>query len=134
MTKADALDPANWQLDPATVSATLAAAPKAVLPKAKKKWEKRYTVVPYAWQERLRDCTAISTYRLALYLAYEWWRNGGLRIRLSNAVIAAEGVGRTAKLDSLRELERLGLVQVDWRSRKAPLVTCLLMDGLPERR
>jgi hypothetical protein len=132
MTKADALDPANWHLDPATVSATLAAAPKPR--KAKKKWEKRYTIVPYAWQERLRDCKAISTYRLALYLVYEWWRNGGCRIRLSNGVLAAEGVGRTAKLDSLRELERLGLVQVDWRSRKAPLVICLLVDGLPAGR
>jgi hypothetical protein len=99
-----------------------------------RKWERRYTIFPYAWQVRLRDCKASSTYRLALHLLYEHWRSGGHRIRLSNVALATEGVGRTAKLHGLRELERVGLVQVEWRPKKAPLVTCVLVGDLPAGR
>jgi hypothetical protein len=102
-------------------------APKPGTLKGKEKWKRRYTIFPYAWQERLRSCQAGSMYRLALHLLYEHWRNGGRSIRLANVALAAEGVGRTVKLDGLRELERLGLVKVEWRSKKSPIVTCLLV-------
>lgn len=103
----------------------LAPKPGAPKPKHKGKWKRQFTRFPYAWQVRLQDCKAGSTYRLALYLLYEHWRNGGRRIRLSNGVLA--GVDRTTKWDGLRVLERAGLVQIERRQRKAPLVTCLLV-------
>jgi hypothetical protein len=120
-----------------TIELVLSSAPVAPKPEPKKgktKWARYYTLFPYSWQEKLRGCKAGSVFLLALYLLYEWWRNGGRRIKLANGVMAAEGVGRSVKLDSLRELERRGLVQVDWRSKKSPHVTCLLMEDLPKNR
>jgi hypothetical protein len=133
MNKHDPFDPANLRIDP--TDPAFAAKPDTPNPKRKtSKWKRQFTLFPYTWQERLQGCKAGSTYRLALYLLYEHWRNRGRRIRLSNGVLAAEGVRRTVKLDGLRELERAGLVQVQWRLHKAPLVTCLLVGDLPENR
>ena len=124
----DPFDIENLCLPSGLVEKLATAKPKA------SKWKRHYTIFPYAWQERLRDCQAGSTYRVAVYLVYEHWRNEGRRIRLSNGVMAAEGVSPTAKLRGLRALESAGLVKVDWRSRKAPVVTCLLMEGIPTRQ
>ena len=130
MNKHDPFDPANLRIDP--TDPAFAPEPDAPNPKRKGKWKRQFTRFPYAWQVRLQDCKAGSTYRLALYLLYEHWRNGGRRIRLSNGVLAAEGVDRTTKWDGLRILERAGLVRVERRQRKAPLVTCLLVGDLQE--
>jgi hypothetical protein len=123
----DLSDPAFAHLSDPTIAPKTGGQPK----RKASEWKRYYTLFPYSWQERLRGCKAGSIFLLALYLLYEHWRSGGHRIRLSNGVLAAEGVGRNAKLDGLRELERRGLVQVEWRPRRAPLVTCLLMGTVP---
>jgi hypothetical protein len=131
MTKADQFDLAKIRLDPTDpVHATAKHARKRKDPS---KWERRYTQFPYAWEERLRDCKAAgSTYRLALYLLYAHWRNGGRRIRLSNGVLAAAGVDRTTKWVGLRALEQAGLIKVEYRQRKAPMIECLRLGDLQE--
>jgi hypothetical protein len=92
-----------------------------------KKWRRQYVQFPWAWVERLQVVKRISTYRLALLLVYEHWRTGGRPIVLSNALVMAEGVSRRTKWNALVELERLGLVRVERRSRRSPrLVLCHL--------
>ena len=104
--------------------------PRQGAPKKKtaKKWKRQYVRVPWSWIERLQASKSIGAYRLALFLAYEHWRNGGKPIELTNATTTNEGVPRSTKWRSLLELERLGLVRIRHRNPKSPLVYPLLDD------
>jgi uncharacterized membrane protein len=62
--------------------------------------------VPLLWVERL-DGAGGQTYRVALWLLIE-------------------GVSRQAKWKALRDLERRGLITVERRSRRSPLVRVLV--------
>jgi hypothetical protein len=92
----------------------------------KAKWQRKFIRVPWAWVDRLKTANRGSTYRLALLLVYEHWRNGGQPIRLSNAMLAGDGVTRKSKWRALRELEQLGLIKVESHPRKSPMVILLL--------
>jgi hypothetical protein len=87
--------------------------------------QRHFVRVPVLWVERLAEARHLATYRLALYLLYRSWKTGSRSITLSNGVLAAEGITRWTKWRALRELERLGLVGVERRQRKAPRVTVL---------
>jgi hypothetical protein len=104
---------------------TLASAAKA----RKKKWRRRFIKFPWTWADRLKATNRGSTYRVALHLVYEHWRSGSRAIELANMALAEVGVKRRAKWRALRELEQLGLIKVEARSRKSPLVT-LLVDPM----
>jgi hypothetical protein len=94
--------------------------------KAESKWQRRFVRVPWSWIDRLKTTNRVSTYRLALYLIYEAWRNDGRPIRLANVALAEDGITRSAKRMALEELEQLGLIKVRRRPRKSPLVTVIL--------
>jgi hypothetical protein len=85
-----------------------------------KKWRRHYVQFPWAWVERLQAARRVSTYRLALLLAYEHWRTGGRPIVLTNALSMAEGLSRRSKWRALAELETLGLVKVERKRRRSP--------------
>jgi hypothetical protein len=91
----------------------------------KTKWRRQFIRFPWSWMDRLRATRHCATYRLALLLIYEHWRNGGQTITLSNLATAQEGITRQRKWGGLRELEQLGLIKIERRSRKSPLVTVL---------
>lgn len=93
----------------------------------KTKWQRKFVRVPWLWLDRLKGVNRGSTYRVALLLIYQYWRNGGQPIRLSNTQATADGVSRYSKGRALNELERLGLVKVERRTRKSPEVTLKLM-------
>jgi hypothetical protein len=97
--------------------------PKGATRKAK--WQKKFVHVPWAWVDRLREARYIGTYRVALHLLYEHWRNGGRSVVFPNGASKEAGVSRRVKWHALRELERLGLVAIERRQRKSPLVTPL---------
>ena len=86
----------------------------------RKKWRRQYVQFPWVWIERLQAAKRISTYRLALMLVYEGWRTGGRPVVLTNTLALAEGVSRRTKWNALIELEGLGLVRVERRTRKSP--------------
>jgi hypothetical protein len=92
----------------------------------KAKWQRKFVRVPWAWIDRLKTSNRGSTYRLALLLIYEYWRTGSRPIRLSNAMLAGDGITRKSKWRALRELEQLELVKVERRPRKSPVVTLLM--------
>jgi hypothetical protein len=96
---------------------------KAAPAKKATKWKKRFVRVPWLWVERLRGARHVSTPNLALHLLYEHWRTGGQAIALPNSVV--EGMPRRQKWRALRELEELGLIKIERRPRKSPLVTVL---------
>jgi hypothetical protein len=88
------------------------------------KWKKHFVRLPWFWVERLRDARHLATHNLAYHLLYEHWRKGsGQAVALSNS--AAEGIQGRRKWRALRDLERLGLIKIECRHRKSPLVTML---------
>jgi len=102
---------------------------EAAAPKHKrKKWQKRFVSVPLAWADQLKTCDSAATFKLALLLLYEHWHSSGSTIRLTNPLAAKWGILPDAKSWSLAYLERMGLISVEKRSRKTPLVTVLHAD------
>ena len=80
--------------------------------------------VPCFRIERLAQARYTVTYRVALHLLYQHWKTRGRPIPLANGVLRMEqGVARTTKWRGLRELEQLGLVKIERRRRRSPLVT-----------
>jgi hypothetical protein len=89
-----------------------------------KRRRQHFVQVPMGWVEALRVARYINTYRVALYLLYQHWKDRGRSpIPVSNVALALAGVSRREKWRALVELERFGLIEVVRRARKAPLVT-----------
>jgi hypothetical protein len=118
----DPFDVEALRIDPADPTFV----PRGVVGSKKKKWKRKFVRVPWTWLDRLKATNCASTYKLALFLIYEHWRNGGRAIRLANAALAEVGVSRRTKGPALRELERFELIKVDRHLRKSPLVTLLV--------
>jgi hypothetical protein len=87
--------------------------------------QQQFIKFPLIWLERLKTGRGV-TYRLALHLLYQHWKTGGQPVRLSNVAVATAGVTRRSKWNALTELERAGLVRVEKRPRRSPVVTLLV--------
>jgi hypothetical protein len=96
------------------------------IPTSTRHRRQQFVKFPWTWVERLRAARHISTYRVALHLLHYNWRTGKRVITLSTIILEGEGVDRRAKWRALAELERVGLVQVERRDRKSPLVTLVV--------
>jgi hypothetical protein len=94
--------------------------------KSKRKgWQRLCTVIPREWELRLLQAKRISTYRLAHELLYLHWYGKGAPITVSAKVARAAKISATSKWKALTELERLGLIEVDRKPRKAPRAALL---------
>ena len=91
-----------------------------------KRRRKRFVIFPQLWIERLASARHIATYRVALRVLQ---RNGQTRGKTFPVPNNIEGVGRWAKSAALSELEQLGLICLERRERKSPIVTVLTMDA-----
>lgn len=102
--------------------------PKGTTPR-KVKWRKQFVRVPWTWIDRLKPARHAVTYRIALHLLYQHWRTGGKPIMLSNVALIDEGIAPGTKWRGLRELEQAGLIQIERRRRKSPIVTLFFTEG-----
>jgi hypothetical protein len=67
-----------------------------------------------------------SDYIIFTMLIYRAFRTGSQTFEMSNDLPMVHGVGRMAKLRSLARFERAGVIQIEHRGRKAPIVTLLV--------
>jgi hypothetical protein len=85
--------------------------------------------IPLDWLQR----AAILSGK-ALHLGVVLWFRAGvvgsMRLKLSNADLAAMGVGRDAKYEGLERLRAAGLIAIEQQPGRAPTVT-LLLAGNP---
>jgi hypothetical protein len=89
----------------------------------------RYFVkVPWDWVVRL-DGASGQTYRLALNLLFLHWKGRGASITLANRTLESDGIPPQTKRRALRDLERRGLVTVNWRENRSPVVHVLVDAG-----
>jgi hypothetical protein len=88
--------------------------------------EREFIRFPRVWEKRLETSTSANTYRVALLVLFQHWKANGKPFILSNIATETGGVSRFGKWRSLRELEQLGLIRVEARPKKSPLVTVLV--------
>jgi hypothetical protein len=81
----------------------------------------KFIMFPLAWFEALNGATG-ATYRVAIYLLYLHWKDGGGAIKLPNGMLKIDGVSRQAKWRALGDLERRGLITVERRPSRSPLI------------
>jgi hypothetical protein len=103
----------------ATIRAT-----KVSVSRKERKRREQFVMVPFSWIEKLDGATG-QTYRVALLLLHEHWRRRGQPIRVNNCMVVNVGISRQSKWRALSELERHGLITVERRPRKSPVVRVL---------
>jgi hypothetical protein len=88
---------------------------------------RKFVKFPKMWRLRLAETRANGcAYRLALYLLDQaYWSR---QVPLSTARMRKFGVGRDGKRTGLRQLRRAGLIAVEERPRKSPIVTVRFVD------
>lgn len=91
-------------------------------PSRTEKRRRHFIKVPMHWAEQLQKARYIATYRVAHHLLYQNWKTGGQPIQLANGVLAQAGISRRQKWRALAELEHLGLIRIERRTRKSPLI------------
>jgi len=85
--------------------------------------------MPLIWADRLNGARLVATYKVALHLLHEEFKDHGISIRLANGALEAKGVTRWQKWRAIEELEGLGLIEVKRRPRKSPEITLLYPEG-----
>jgi hypothetical protein len=82
--------------------------------------------MPWGWADALAsNDVGGKVWAVACHILYETWRAKGQPIKVPNGMLERFGVSRDAKIRALHKLEQLGLVSVEWRPRKSPIVTIL---------
>jgi DNA-binding transcriptional ArsR family regulator len=100
-------------------------------PSTNKPLRRRYLKgpIPWTWLE-----TASRLPGKALALGMLLWREAGMDgigpVTITNAKVATLGIDRSAKSRAVADLERAGLVRVERRPRRNPLVTLVATTNL----
>jgi hypothetical protein len=97
---------------------------RAATPKKLERRRRHFISVPMVWFERLAGASG-QTYRIALCLLYLAWRARGEPIQLANGLLRVDGVSRYSKWRALDELERRGLIVIERRPRRSPIIKLL---------
>jgi hypothetical protein len=116
--KDDPFDLQNLRM-PAEDAERLGAVPRKI-----QKRRRQFAILPMTWWEKLEGASG-QTCRVAWYLLYENWKNKGKPIKLANEMLERSGISHDAKSKALRELARRGLIAMDGRRCKSPMVTVL---------
>lgn len=90
-------------------------------------------MTPLEWSHRLSRPKHAYTRAVADCLLYLEWRGKGKPLRLSNVALQEWGVSSRDKSRALKELEVLGLIEVERRKGKSPRIT-LFKPGPPITR
>jgi hypothetical protein len=116
--KDDPLYLENLRLTPQMV------AERKIEPRKVRKRRKHFVQVPWIWIEKLHGATG-HTHQIALRLLYQDWRQKqweGGPVKLPNGMLEYDGISQPSKWRALIDLEKRGLVTVERRPRKSPLV------------
>jgi len=108
--------------DPFDIAGLRIAPGSSVVARRSERRKYQFVKVPMTWADRLGSAKYAATFKVAHRLLHEHWRGGGLPIQLANVALARNGVSRHQKWRALGELERLGLVRIERRVRKSPIV------------
>jgi hypothetical protein len=85
------------------------------------KRRQHFIMVPFDWLERLKGAGG-QIWHVALHLQYLHWKGKGKPITLANGMLEYDGINRRTKWWALAELEQRGLISIERRKGKSPLI------------
>jgi hypothetical protein len=87
---------------------------------------KRFVQVPLWWAEAATKATT-PTALVLIYLLHASWKARSTTFPLPNGYLKQHGVSREVKRRVLHKLETAGLITIERRPRKSPLVTLVVI-------
>jgi hypothetical protein len=102
---------------------------RRITPQKIAKRREHWVRYPMSWIELMEDASG-KTFIVILLLLYLYWKGKGAPIKLANGMLKAGGVSRDAKWRALIYLERRGLIYVERRSKRSPIVTVHILRGV----
>jgi hypothetical protein len=118
VTDDDPLDLDGLRLPPEMVRERPVGVPERI-----KKRQGQFVILPLALVDKVARQSRDKTFAVLCHLLHLEWKQGGGPIKVPNGFLEKLGVGRGAKCRALKKLERLGIVSVESRDRKSPIVT-----------
>jgi hypothetical protein len=82
-----------------------------------------FAIVPLWWAARATKAGRNINLMVCVDLVYRAWRARGKAGVKTFTMPNSKGVDRRTKHHTLRALEKAGLIAVEWRERKSPIVT-----------
>jgi hypothetical protein len=93
----------------------------------KRKKTEAFVKVPLWWIEQATRATRTPQAFVCIWLLHLAWKAKSLTFPLPNGGLTRRGANRFAKHRALQRLEAAGLISVERRARKAPLVTIVVL-------
>jgi hypothetical protein len=120
MTKDDGFDVQDYGIpEPPIAERRVGSVPKKI-----SKRREQFVMLPLGWVERLSGASG-KAWHLAALLLYRDWKSRGTPFKLANGMLSIDGVSRRTKWRALSELERRGLINVERRPRRSPIIRVL---------
>jgi hypothetical protein len=94
---------------------------------AQKPKKDAFVKVPLWWGAEAAKATQSPTTLVLIELLYRSWKAKSLTFPLPNGRLSKNGVSRKVKCRVLRDLEAAGLIMVERRHGKTPLVTLVAL-------
>ena len=113
----DPFDIKALRIDPAKFAAPY-------IPAKIRKRQKQFVQVPWWWVEKLLKTPLATgtTWGVACHLLHLDWKNRGKPFKLPNGMLKYDGISRQSKWRALLDLERRGLIVVQRRPKKSPII------------
>jgi hypothetical protein len=111
-------DPAKYTVSPEQIGEV----PR--VPRRIRKRREQFVLVPWTWIEKLEGASG-QTYRVALHILHLHWKHGEQPFKLPNGMLRIDGVSRRSKWRALEDLERRGLIVIERRRKRSPIIRML---------
>jgi len=112
----------DFDIDKLRLRANIVVSHRVVEPRKLAKRRTHFVRLPWVWVEALSGASG-QTWQLATHLLYLNWKGKGEPIKLANGMLEIDGISRWSKWRALSELEGRGLVKVERRPGKSPIIT-----------
>jgi hypothetical protein len=93
-----------------------------------KKGREQFAKVPLCWAQRAAAATETPQAYVWVWLMRLKYEHGSTTFPLPNDRLKRAGISRKTKWKALTKLEAAGLIQIERRGRKSPLVTLLFVE------
>jgi hypothetical protein len=120
----DPYDLKRLRIDPATLSTP-------PVPAKIRKRRKQFIMLPMWWIEKLGEAPLATgaTWCVACHLLHLDWKHHGKPFKLPNGMLKYDGISRQSKWRALPDLERRGLIAVQRRPSKSPIINVRLQTA-----
>jgi hypothetical protein len=95
---------------------------RRITPKKIAKRREHWAKYPMSYIEAMEDASG-KTFIVILHLLYLHWKGRGAPIKFANGMLKQGGVSRDTKWRALIYLESRGLITVERRPKRSPIVT-----------